>query len=100
MKFGLTSKALELIVSVFTKHPEIRKAHIYGSRALGTYRDNSDIDIALWGDINELLLAKIASELDELPLPYLFDLITYHEITHDNLKEHIDSCSIEIYSIS
>lgn len=97
MTFGLTDEAMALILHVFRNHTEIAEARIFGSRALGTFAHNSDIDIALYGSINFSLLARISSELDELPLPYKFDVLVYDRITHPPLKDHIDTHGQPIY---
>lgn len=90
MKFGLSESAIDKIQSVFKLYPEIPQVKIYGSRALQTQRENSDIDLVIMGAINDSLLLKIHFELDELPLPYVFDVSIYPRITHAGLKEHID----------
>lgn len=97
MDFGLTDQALHMIRQVFSANSEINCVKIFGSRALETYRNNSDIDLALWGDVNDQLLAKISNELDELSLPYLFDLQIYNNINHAGLREHIDRYAKVIY---
>lgn len=35
-------------------------------------------------------LSAIAGELDELPLPYTFDVCAYRPLRHGRLREHID----------
>lgn len=97
MKFGLSEHAINLIQNVFRRYSEISQVKIFGSRALGSYRDNSDIDLVLWGNIDESLYAKLNSELDELPLPYIFDVQLYADITQVNLREHIDQFAKIIY---
>jgi predicted nucleotidyltransferase len=89
MNFGLSTKALESIKLTLKKYPEVHRAQIFGSRAMGNYRENSDIDIVLFGDIPEKMVAKILLELEELPLPYKFDLISFGQISHAGLKEHV-----------
>ena len=88
--FGLTEHGRNLICGVFAKHTEIVGAKIFGSRAKGTFRTNSDIDLTLEGEISSRLLAEISEELDELPLPYLFDVTAYDAVKHASLKKHID----------
>lgn len=98
MSFGLPGEAIERIKAVFRRHPEIERVQIFGSRAKGNYRHNSDIDLVFWGNnIDESLLAALAQELDELPLPYLFDIKNYAEITHDGLREHIQQYGKDFY---
>ena len=95
--FGLRPEALELIRAVFRGHPEVRRVEVFGSRATGRFEDQSDVDLALWGDLDPHLLARIMQELDELPLPYAFDVKAYESIGHEPLKRHIDECGKTLY---
>ena len=61
---------------------------LFGSRAKGCHTPASDIDLALWG-VDALQAESIAAELDELPLPYRFDVKAYESIKEDSLREHI-----------
>lgn len=88
--FGLTPHAIAMISQTLGAHPQVDRALLFGSRAMGNYRDNSDIDLCLHGKIDEKLLARIAAELEELPLPYRFDLVLYDAISHPPVKDHID----------
>jgi predicted nucleotidyltransferase len=90
LKFGLTEKAIALIANVFKKFPEVTQVKIFGSRAMGNYRQNSDIDLVLFGEISNKALGEIAHQLDMLPLPYIFDIKCYNDITHEGLIEHIE----------
>jgi predicted nucleotidyltransferase len=50
---------------------------LYGSRANGNFKVGSDIDLTLLGkDINLTLLNKVDNILDDLYLPYFFDIQT------------------------
>lgn len=95
--FGLTESERELICAVLRRHGEVTEAKIFGSRAKGNSQPNSDIDLALWGKISASLVAAIAGELDELPLPYLFDVQAYENISHQPLREHIDRVGQSFY---
>ncbi|HEY3875718.1 MAG TPA: nucleotidyltransferase domain-containing protein, partial [Candidatus Kapabacteria bacterium] len=68
--FGLSSREREMICDVLDRHREVNEVRIFGSRAKGNFRPNSDIDLALSGNISLHTLTAIAGELDELPLPY------------------------------
>lgn len=101
MKFGLTESNFQSIVQVLTNHPSIDKAILFGSRAKGTHKLNSDIDIALIGDSITLTEKfKIDQELDELMLPYQFDILLKHTITNMDLVEHIERVGQVIYKKS
>lgn len=88
--FGLSEKTIEIIKKFLSNYPQIKEVKIFGSRAKGNYKLSSDIDLALFGNINDKLLRHIASELDELPTPYQFDVINYNDIDNENLKNNID----------
>lgn len=88
--FGLSEKTIELLKAFFLKIPEIEMVKIYGSRAMGNYRKGSDIDFALYGNIDKNLVSKISFEIDELNTPYMFDITNYTTIQNEKLKEHID----------
>ena len=88
---GLSEKTIDFIKNVFKKYPEIEIVKIFGSRAMGNYKHNSDIDLALFvKEINDDLEAKVLFELEDLPMPYKFDVKFYENITNENLKKHID----------
>ncbi|WP_057935701.1 nucleotidyltransferase domain-containing protein [Algoriphagus resistens] len=48
--FGLSREVIEKTHQVFRNHPTVQKAVLYRSRALGTFRPNSDIDLTLVGE--------------------------------------------------
>jgi predicted nucleotidyltransferase len=88
--FGLKPETLTQIQSIFSAFPEVEKAVIYGSRAMGNFRNNSDIDLTLMGKnlgLTELL--SIENELDDLLMPYQIDLSLFHQIDNPDLINHI-----------
>lgn len=89
-KYGLTQSDIKKITAVFAQHPEIIEAVLYGSRALGRFRNGSDIDLTLKGDISLNLLFEIETELDDLLLPYKIDLSIFKTISNPDLIDHIN----------
>ena len=53
MTFGLSDATIEKIRSVFARHPQVEKAVLYGSRAKGTFRNGSYIDLSLFAHIRD-----------------------------------------------
>lgn len=94
----LAPAELGLIARIFRQHPEIAVVKIFGSRAKGTHQPNSDVDLVLWGEIDPLRAETIAAELDELPLPYRFDVLPFAQIELQSLRDHIERVGITIYS--
>lgn len=99
MEFGLKESDLEYIVKRISEFNEIEKVAIFGSRAKGNYKPGSDIDIAIMGEkVNFNVVARLHSSLeDEGPLPYLFDVVDYTHLDHEDLKSHIDRVGKVIY---
>lgn len=90
MDCGLPPAAISRIQEVLSRFPNIDKAVLYGSRAMGTYKIGSDIDLTLYGDTLTMQnLAAISSELDDLLLPYTIDLSLFAMLNNADLREHI-----------
>ncbi|MFC1735810.1 nucleotidyltransferase family protein [Candidatus Hydrogenedentota bacterium] len=94
---ALTQVELDSIRSVFARYAKIERVLIFGSRAKGTASDNSDIDLAVIGISDNLQIAAIADELDELPLPYRFDVKSYDTLEHQPFRDHIDRVGVVVY---
>lgn len=96
--FGLERTVIEKINSIFFHYPAVEKAIVYGSRAKGTYRVGSDIDLTLIGHLLDYeQLINIATEIDDLLLPYKIDLSLYSQITNAELLSHIDKIGLVWY---
>lgn len=88
---GVDQEETSRLLEVFRRESKIEQVILYGSRAKGTYRPGSDIDLTLKGDKLTLdQLADLAGEIDDLLLPYRVDLSIYHQITNKDLIEHIE----------
>ncbi len=81
MKYGLNETTISKINSVFAAHPKIKQVKIYGSRAKGTHKNGSDIDLCLFADnLSNNELNRIKNELDDLMLAYSIDLCDFRAI--------------------
>ena len=98
MPFGLPPSSLKQIRSVFAGYPEVETAILYGSRAKGNFKPGSDIDLTFKGTGLDLtVLNRVDNELDDLLLPWSFDLSIYSQITSPDLIEHIDRAGVIFY---
>lgn len=96
---GLTENEILNIQQVFSNYPAVENALLYGSRAMGNFNPTSDIDITLKGNnIDLTLLNQIELDLDDLMLPYKFDVSIYHKIANQDLINHITREGKQIYS--
>lgn len=89
--FGIYDNSYDIMLSTFSNYSEIKKAVIFGSRAMGNYKKGSDIDVAIFGDdITYNIISDINSKLnDQLPVPYFFDVVDFNSISNDDLKKHV-----------
>ncbi|RIH66746.1 nucleotidyltransferase domain-containing protein [Mariniphaga sediminis] len=98
MTFGLNDHTIQKIKNVFASHSHIEKAILYGSRAKGNFKPGSDIDLALIAPGLSLPdLFKIENQLDDLLLPWKIDLSLTHQITNQELLNHIARIGIIFY---
>jgi predicted nucleotidyltransferase len=97
-KHGLLKSDINEVVSILKKNQKINKVVLFGSRAKGVFSAGSDVDIALQGDnlvLNDIL--NVSIELENLYLPYKFDLIIYDRIKEKDIVEHIDRVGKVLY---
>ncbi len=90
MTFGLKEETLMQIRNVISDFPEVEEVLIYGSRAKNYFRPGSDIDLAFKGNkLNLKIINKISLKIDDLLLPYKFDVSVFEHIDNKDLLEHI-----------
>lgn len=96
-KLGFKEGDLEIIIAVLKKYPQIEQAIIFGSRAKGTYKPGSDVDIVLKGNVQDIT-SEISFSLNEVGLlPYKFNVLDYNSISNQNLIDHINKVGIVFY---
>ena len=94
---GLDNETAASICRILTQYPEVEAAILYGSRAKGTHKTFSDIDLTLTGEVSVDTLLRIHADLDESDIPYLFDLSVFNALTNPELIEHIHRVGQVIY---
>ena len=94
--FGLPQDVFAEILKVLGRFPEIERVKIFGSRAKGTHRRYSDVDIAVFAQPNCDLAANVKDALDDLDAIYNFDVLHYEMTANEEIKAHIDRVGFEI----
>lgn len=100
MKYGLSEKQLKVVEETFKSFPEIEQAILFGSRTIDTFKEASDVDIAIKGkkaDFNLAIKVKTCFE-EKTNLPFFFDIISYQTIESKELKQHIRQKGRIIYT--
>ena len=81
MKYGLSDIELNKLREFYARYEDIEEVILYGSRAKGNHKPFSDVDISI----------------DDLLLPYQFDLSIFHKLTNMELVDHIRRVGISIF---
>lgn len=99
MKFGIEQNTIDAINNCLESNTRITEAIIYGSRAIGNFKAGSDIDLTLKGkDLDLTDINKIENQIDDLLLPYKFDISIMKQINNNDLLDHINRIGIIFYS--
>jgi predicted nucleotidyltransferase len=87
---GLPVQVISAIRQILEQFPAVEQAILYGSRAKGSHRPGSDIDLTLKGDrLSHQDLLDIELALDDLLLPWKIDLSLHQHLDNPALLEHI-----------
>lgn len=99
MKYGLPPAVVPKISAVLARFPQVDSATLYGSRAKGSYKSGSDIDLTLHGgaDLTLNVVYRILNNLDDLLLPYTIDLSIFHDIGDPDVVAHIRRVGVLFY---
>lgn len=88
---GLAPRHRKMLLDILTAHPRVQRVVLFGSRATGQWRPESDIDLAVfgesldWRDLGKLILA-----IEETTVPWKVDLILGGEVAKEALRRHIE----------
>ena len=74
---GLDKRELDLFYSLFRKFSDIEKVILFGSRAKGTFKANSDIDLVISGIDTDLDIESLAKA--KIPLVLRIKVLFAHE---------------------
>ena len=97
--YGMEDNELQLLRSTFENTTNLRQVILFGSRAKGTNRPFSDVDITLVGDqLTDDDVADVACRLSESSLPYFCDVSLFSKLQNPALIDHIKRRGKTIYS--
>ena len=95
--FGIYPKSYDEIQKIIENCLSIDEVILYGSRAKGTAREGSDIDITILGEPTKADVSKLWHDLDDSYIPYKIDISIYNDLKSDSLKEHIQRVGKTFY---
>ena len=78
---GLSPQQLLMIREILAPYAShIEKVGLFGSRATGAARPESDIDMVLYGPVDQALLDRLWTLFDESNLSFKVDLCAYPDL--------------------
>lgn len=95
MKYGLKDEIYDKIVNIVKNNSQY-KFILFGSRARGEYKNESDIDIAIKINVTKEDKYKIMNEFDIINTIHKIDLVFIDEFTKKELVESIEREGVEI----
>ena len=91
MTHGLSEQQLRTIGGILAPYAEqIDGVYLFGSRATGTYRQNSDIDLVLRGRVSQKTVDRLFTLFQESSLPVSVDVRNYDDTTSLPLRRQMD----------
>ena len=91
MKDGLKEAYHREIVRILAENPRVERVVLFGSRARGDYRPESDIDLALFGGkLTTRDLADLQARLEETVIPQRVDLLLASMMEDPELRLQIE----------
>lgn len=95
MDFGLPPEIRQALRRELQKEKNVIRAVIFGSRAQGNYKYNSDIDLAVYSQGE--LSPKLLQDLDEAAGIYKIDIIDMNVPLGKDLQDRIEKEGVEYY---
>jgi predicted nucleotidyltransferase len=87
---GLSPQITESIKAEVNRFPEVRAAYLFGSRARGDFRDQSDIDIAIDAPtMTASHFAQLWNAIDALPIAFPLDCVWLQAMPASPLKSMV-----------
>jgi len=87
---GLPHLSSQRLLAVLQRSTKVQEIWLFGSRAMGRYREGSDLDVCLVGEaITHLDRLQLMHAIDELLLPWPVDLALRHALP-DELLDHLN----------
>jgi predicted nucleotidyltransferase len=82
----------KIIIGILNKHlPKTTTVWVFGSRAKGTAKKHSDLDLAIQTitPLSSKILANLKFDLEESDLPYKVDIVDWNTLSAA-FKQHIE----------
>lgn len=98
---GLKESELEEIINILASFENVEWGVVYGSRAKGTHKPFSDIDLTVYGSgLTYMDILRISDNFEESSLPYMVDISDFSKLSNPDLIDHIRRRGMTIFDRS
>ncbi len=95
---ALRDKDLATLRATFRRFPAVREVRVFGSRATGTARRASDLDLAISApEAPASEWQAVLEALEEAPIVYSFDIVRMEDTQNPRLLAAIERDGVAIY---
>ena len=96
---GLSENQINVIKKIMLPYSKyIECVGLFGSRATGNFRSNSDIDLVIYGSLDEKTIDRIYSIFKNSSLSLKVDIHAYNLIDYPPLTKHIDDHMVVLFN--
>ena len=96
--FGLSKESLEIVRKILsTAEDKIERVEVFGSRATGLQRPNSDLDLVIYGSVDDAICDRLWTLMQESSLPFSVDVKSYENLHYPPLQAHIDAVARPLF---
>ncbi len=89
--FGVSPGAVQRLVRLFESTPGLARVWIFGSRAQGLHRPESDIDLAVDApEFNEVAFLTLKFQIEDMGLVYRTDVVWLQQVVGPVFRQQID----------
>lgn len=94
---GLSTWITLALQNAVTQFPQVRAAYLFGSRARGDFRPESDIDLAIDApSMSASDFAQLWDAVDALPIAFPLDCLWLQSISNSPLKAMIQRDAVAL----
>lgn len=93
--FGINDSSYEEMMTLFKSFDTLDEVYIFGSRARGNYKKESDIDLAI--KTSSDIKLRLLNKLEDIRCILKFDVVDVDNIGNKKLFENIKKEGILIY---
>ena len=94
--YGINEKVYNTLISYFKENQKIKEVILFGSRAKGNYKYNSDIDLCI--NCSEKVQGTVKDEIDQIIGIYSCDIVFFYSL-NEEIKKQIERDGIRLFPI-